>query len=366
MPFIHRRNSTSSPESLPSISDDLRYSPSLVQNYGQGTGSIPYCSALTATSGCHLSDLQDLELFHHYTTVVCFSISDEDSKQQVWRDVVSREALKYKFLMHAILAVAALPLTWKHPDRSDIYRKAARTHQTMALRSSLPHFARITPANCDALFALANIIGVLAFAFPHDTPSGLQLDPLDHILDFFMIIRGIKTVLGSASEWIVSGPLAELFRRDWLPTKASLPEDVESSFDGLVTRNLEAVEKVENQQWYSVVIEDLRTTFQTSKVIFQEPGMVFVWPVRLPEQYSMALRKALIEREPMALAILAHYAVLLHSTSGLWWWVQDQGRQLIERIRLVIPTDWLPLVTWPTKALHDNSWQVEIMNDQRH
>ena len=331
---------------LSSVSINSHYASSTMYLAGDRASYLPSNGMLALPSAFHPATLLDLELLHHFTTTVSFSISNEPPKQRIWQEVVPREALRYDFLMHAILAIAAVSLICRHIDHSHVYQSAARTHQQLALTSSLPCFRNITPMNCHALFALSNIIALLAFVFPHAPTAGRPANMLDDISNFFTLIRGVDTTLKSAFEWIAQGPLAELFRRDWHAPKASLPHDVATALECLSAKNAEIFEDTEHQHFYASAIQELRVAFQRYKTFRDEPGMVFVWPVIVQEAYIAAVAM----KEPLALAILAHYAVLLHRIDGPWW-LQGRGKQLIDTVRGLLTPEWLSMISWPLSAV---------------
>ena len=285
---------------------------------------------------------------HHYSTVTCFFIVQISSKQRTWQVAIPKEAVSHEFLMHALLALAAVHLMYNSPKQRHAYEEAATRHQYLALTSPIPFLHNITRTNCHALFALSNVVSVLNLVYPSST--GLQSDPLDNILDFFVVIRGVKTVLKSASEWIANGSLAQLISYDWHPTMFPLREDVKNTFERLEERNEETSEDPATCQMYTLAIRGLRKAFQTCQVISEEPGLVFSWPVLVLDTYIAAIRM----REPMALAILGHYAVLLHSVNSQWW-LEGRGSFLIETICQQLPRDWLPFVAWP-RGIIQKSW----------
>ena len=293
--------------------------------------------------------LLDLELMHHYSTVTCFEISRIPAKQTTWQIAVPREALAYPFLMHALLAVSAAHLLHIRSSRQHIYEEAATKHRNLALTSSIPFLNNITPINCHALFALSNIVSVLSLVFPHPSApplSGLPSDPLDTTLEFFTVIRGVKTVLSSAEEWIAQGPLATFTQHNWEPSLAPLANDVKAAFECLERRVQEAADEPVLCEAYTGAIQRLKVAFQTDELIRDEPGLAFIWPVVVPERYMIGLR----HRTPMALAILGHYAVLLHSSNSPWW-LEGRGRLLLEAVCQVLPSEWLSAVDWPRETI---------------
>ena len=292
--------------------------------------------------------LLDLELMHHWTIEGCFSFASIREKYHVWQIAVPKEALKYEFLMHALLAVSAVHLMYTHPERYQIYEKGARMHRNMALSLSIPHLNQLTASNCHALFAMSNLVANLAFVFPHSVSAGLPPTPLDDVLNYFVLLRGAKTILKSASEWINQGPLAELMRFKCGSPNETLPEDIESTLNRLEEANDKTSETPKAHEVYESAIKHLRTTFQTFKGVTEKSALVTTWPVIVDGQFIQALRV----REPMALAILAHYTVFLHKVN-LQWWCKCRAEELLEAIDQNLPREWRALIVWPKTTIQE-------------
>ena len=356
------------PSGLPLVNPGSEGSESLSPTAELGLGLLEVSSshfrrsssrdaAIEAPLGLHIPitsqlNLLDLELMHHYSTVTCFEISKVPAKHPTWQTAVPREALTYHFLMHALLAISAVHLMYLYPSKQHIYEAAATRHRNQALTTSIPFLNNINPVNCHALFALSNMVSVLSLIFPHPSPpsgSGLPSDPLDTTLEFFTVIRGVKTVLSSAQEWIAQGPFATFTEHNWEPSLAPLANDVIAAFERLEKRVEETAEEPALCEAYAGAIQRLKVAFQTDEVIRDEPGLVFIWPVVVPERYVTELSN----RTPMALAILGHYAVLLHSNNGPWW-LEGRGRLLLEAVCQVLPSEWLSAVDWPRKTVERN------------
>ncbi len=170
-----------------------------------------------------------------------------------------------------------------------------------------------------------------------------------------MVIRGVKTVLSSAQEWIAQGPLATLTQYNWQPSLASLADDVKAALERLERRNEEAAEDPALCEVYAKAIQRLKVAFQTNEVIRDEPGLAFTWQVVVPARYVMELRN----RKPMALAILGHYAVLLHSNNGTWW-LEGRDRLVLEAVYELLPPEWSSAIDWPRETI-ERSWDSAFL-----
>ncbi len=66
------------------------------------------------------------------------------------------------------------------------------------------------------------------------------------------------------------------------------------------------------------------------------------WPTVVSEEYLSLLR----HREPMAIVILAHHAVILHSLDHRWG-AQSRGSQLVSDLVPLVGEEWSRFMVWP-------------------
>lgn len=87
---------------------------------------------------------------------------------------------------------------------------------------------------------------------------------------------------------------------------------------------------------------------------------IMTWPVTLNDDYV-----SLIEmRDPMALAILAHYGVIIHLLQDRWW-AADAGKRLVHAILPILVEsrkEWADLVqrSWNAVASEQSSQRAPM------
>lgn len=254
--------------------------------------------------------------------------------------------------MHALLSLSAAQLMQICPSQRHLYRKSATIHRQLALNLSLPFLQDISPTNCHAVFALSCIVAVLAFCLPQSSVNSDAADSVSDILDFIPLIRGVRTVLENA-EWIRQGSTSPIVRdgTDRLTAKGAthttppLHKELEIAIENLIQINKTTTINTKLRDIYGCAIQELREAFEIINIITEERTLAFIWPMIVSEAYLAALMK----REPMALVILAHYGVLLHSINGQWW-SKGRGSQLVNAIYQALAPDWQAAVQWPRVA----------------
>ncbi|KAI5303056.1 hypothetical protein KEM56_000083, partial [Ascosphaera pollenicola] len=174
--------------------------------------------------------LADLELMHQYTSRTYSTLSKDNQHEKVWKDYVPEEALTHPFLMHGILALAALHLlsgcNAENPKRRK-YAELATMHQHLALSDFRPQLNNVTATNCTAVFAFSCVVAALAFSFSRYVGKTLQEDPLIELLQDFMLFRGVESVIETYFEHLLRGKLAPLLRNPSV-TDALSPDIVEA------------------------------------------------------------------------------------------------------------------------------------------
>lgn len=290
--------------------------------------------------------LADLELMHQYTSRTFSTLSKNNQHEKIWKEYVPEEALAHPFLMHGILALAALHLlsscATDNPKRRK-YAELATMHQHLALSDFRPQLSNVTATNCTAVFAFSCVIAALAFSFSRYVGKSLQEDPLNELLQDFMLFRGVESVIDSYSEYLSRGKLAPLLKNPAVTD--ALSPDIVDAIENLRKFNETHVARYSVQEWeaYQEAIRQLRPSFEKS---FDNLERVFRWPMVIPETYFDFVRC----RKPGALVILAHYSVILHKLDYCWW-SQGWGAHLLETIYRYLDEDWRPLIRWPVERI---------------
>ncbi|KAI4169915.1 MAG: hypothetical protein LQ346_008919 [Caloplaca aetnensis] len=293
-----------------------------------------------------------LELMHYYTSSTYLTISDSIEFQHIWQDIVPKEALSHTFLMHGILALAALHIAYDRPDEEDRYVLAALKHYDISIGSFRTMLQQVTADNCSALFAFSTILLVITLAFAQTHSHAEHGNPVVDLIQVFTLLQGTQAVLRSALQWIALGPLGPLVRRGLSGSKQVAPpksDDTltfERTLDQLQAHNERIAENVESRELYDRTIQRLRGCVKRIATYPGDRAAVMGWLVFLESSYVSALERG----EPMALVIFAHYGVILH-TLRQDWFVRDLGAQVVEMVHLQADDVWMPMLYWPMQQV---------------
>ncbi|GJC98192.1 C6 finger domain-containing protein [Colletotrichum higginsianum] len=267
------------------------------------------------------------------------------------------------FVMHEVLAFSARHMAALAEAREDDGTVAATTTTTAA--EYLHHAAqlqtraialfnaqrmRIDGSTCDALVLFSSMLGrhlcIDALAFRRGTDLGAYLDCY---VGFARVRRGVRTIVAGAWPLLRSSELASLM--SWglgLSRLRSFGAECEgiralvAASPGLSPGGRETCG--EALELLQVGIDDLNTKLSVGRKHLIQ--IVFSWSLVVAEEYTQML----VDRSPEAIAVLAHYAALLHLCRDLWQ-VGDAGAYLLGIICRYLGADWDAWLAWPRSVV---------------
>lgn len=255
--------------------------------------------------------------------------------------------------MHSLFSVTALHMACFDPENQSLYIDRAIRHHNIALRHFSSQLHNITRENGACLFTCATLIVVfslnLAFSRPHQESTG----PLEEILGIFRLLRGVQLVVTGIREWVRDSEIAPMFADRDIDRTISLPGDVIAALNLLEERNQQLSKPESDTRAYNLAIEGLEDCFkvistQDAKTSSdRDHGRVLGWPITASQEYIALLSS----RQPMALVILAHFAVILDDMRDSWW-VREWGSRLIHDIRQMLSDYWQDLMAWPLQKVN--------------
>ncbi|PWY85574.1 C6 zinc finger domain protein [Aspergillus eucalypticola CBS 122712] len=266
--------------------------------------------------------LLDLELLNHWHVATVRTLVHDKSTEKVLREFVPQEALSHPFLMHSLLALSALHLSHHGPvDRRHKYTEAAMTHNNHSLSLCKPLLNNVTSGNCHALFAFACFVVMFSFA-----AHGPKVDPgaqhLSAVLEVFMLIRGVASIVGQARPWIEAGGMRDLLKLGEQPREESNTAHARELYARIsdIYDNLRRPSRPECYDSESLVIEESVQKFldllqQAIGVANPAPSIMMRWPAVINAKYLDLLQA----NHPTALVVLAHYGVALELMAENWW-----------------------------------------------
>jgi hypothetical protein len=101
---------------------------------------------------------------HHFITHTCLTLAKNENMRQMWRVIVPQLAYQHEYLMHALLACAALHIAYLNPEQRSELTIKARTHQDHAIPLFLAAIPGVESETCGAVLIFVRLVGIIAFA----------------------------------------------------------------------------------------------------------------------------------------------------------------------------------------------------------
>lgn len=164
----------------------------------------------------------DLELMHHYCTVTSNTLSEREDARHVWRVVIPTEAYSNKYLMHGILAIAAVHRAYLYPmsGQKERYIKASAYHLAAGLKEFRELIASpIDPANWQPVFCFASLISVHLCTVPIRLGVSRWPNPITNTIELFASVKGLQAIMKPFLPSLRKTQLASLANSVWLESE---------------------------------------------------------------------------------------------------------------------------------------------------
>ncbi|KAF1967796.1 hypothetical protein BU23DRAFT_378434, partial [Bimuria novae-zelandiae CBS 107.79] len=307
-----------------------------------------------------LSWTEDLFLMSHFTSATSYTLSHREADQHLWRVIVPEMATAHPFLMHGLLAVSAVHLSYLRQHDRTKYVLQSSYHQALATSQLRSVLTNITAENCSAAFglcALLTLISMISIARRSDTErDGSDTSFVDDIVHHFMLTRGIGGVLADHWDTILAGPL-RILSTDKLddPDAYALPPNVARQFSALRDTILPALNSPESATLRTSMeaLDGLELVYKN--ILFLHPhlprsklevGVALRWMSLVPVEFMTSLK----HRDTASLVLLAHFIVLFANFSNVWF-LQGWCEHALARIETIVGEQDREGVKWPLEQL---------------
>jgi hypothetical protein len=252
--------------------------------------------------------------------------------------------------------VAALHRYVEDRSRTDL-ANIATYHRALALKDVQPTLSDVNTSDSSSipLFAFAGLTAIYAFGELNITleHEGGEHDHIGHLIACFRLSRGIGTIVKVREQEIQDSWASEMINMsadtelenlrstglkfahadtlfEMINTHSRAPDDVVAYTDAAVR----CLEYIQLLMWQAD---------QENPRIYH---LIMTWPHEIsPRCYEL-----LELRDPVALVLLAYYAVLISMRKRLWW-LARWPELLLKQIGSVLGAEWDPWLEWPRSML---------------
>jgi hypothetical protein len=262
---------------------------------------------------------------------------------QIWQEEMPKVAFRADYCMHALLGFTALHKAHTEPDMAITLRTSAVDHLDKALVRYREHSGPTTQENANAKFAFTWMVVLFAYAVPPSVP------PIDAIVELFLLVKGIDTILSESWFWVSQGPFAPILTRGFqeaitLPPEGyGLPEGMDFGLGHLdFMLGVDAM-LPDDRRGCALILAELKTIYDS---VLGKQGQCSVASILcFPKQDSTPFSLLIKRRVPQALVILAYYCVLLDVLDSRWW-IRGWSSRVLRDIMGTLPENWQSWVEW--------------------
>jgi hypothetical protein len=304
--------------------------------------------------------LQDLELMHHYSHRTSRTVLGANVRlQHVWQEHIPREASRHPFLMHGVLALAALHVACSKPAQAAKYTSLFDKHQALALASYKHILANITDDLANALFALATILSISSLvratlrASQMEGPQYISVDSICELLHMTKGVREVKEVVG---ELVCHGNFSVLLHGHQLSAdvRVTMSRKILSVFRGLERMMHDHCTNPDQHKHCSEAVCHLYSVFETilgkHALGGLEMGHIWRWTAML----SYGFIKMVQAEYPPALVITAHFTVASTMLRDIWY-VSNWGDLAFDGICIALKGQLEEYLIWPREQMASNN-----------
>ncbi|KPM36699.1 hypothetical protein AK830_g9859 [Neonectria ditissima] len=290
--------------------------------------------------------LEHLALFHHVQTQMATWLTSASSADFTVQTAV-KYALKAPYLMNQLLAISALYLGSRHPERLD-YQQQATALQTRALSSFNNAKEQVSDATCIPMFIFSSLLGIHVL---HDTllhrPDNFSMF-LDQFVGYLSLHRGVTAVTKQSWKAIKESPLRALIQQieDAFDDAPNYCQEIEVLYNMVDQSQLNPA----SIETYRQAVTTLRGTLNLYRELEARGNRPYDAPLAFCVTVSEEYIDFLKQRRPEALVILAYYAVMLHQSREFMIF-GDGGQYMIQAITSHLGAHWEHWLEWPNSAL---------------
>ncbi|KAJ4401972.1 transcription factor [Gnomoniopsis sp. IMI 355080] len=315
---------------------------------------------------CHDAfTLTDIQLFHRFTSVTCHYLANPN-KSSPWLDEIPAMSTKHPFLLHEIMALAAVDMSRDvagSQDASTAYLEVARNHHAKALAGLLPAITANSPDLVAPVWACNSLFVPYYFATTADVAS-LLFTPEPHPgpAEWMLPLRGGVTIWKSNEKVLLDGKMGLHLKpyQQNLQEALVLMEPSSNPSEAVLLHMIEQLqmggyddnERRVMTETFGILRHCFRVSDRDDALAKKTASLTFCAVVPR-EFFEMLGRK---RRAP--LVVMAFWCVLLHRAEKGNWWMSFKTDRLSEMLAFIAESlgpEGRELISWPLEQMLGSS-----------
>ncbi|KAI9738718.1 MAG: hypothetical protein M1834_008223 [Cirrosporium novae-zelandiae] len=350
--------------SLTSFRPSVRFIPSVYQTR--------YASAVSSTGGrtssskdfpigTSLGDqssfglpVADLKLLHHYSTSTSHTFGNNPSTLAFWQITLPQIGFSHHVVLDLVLAFSALHLGHFCPEQRAFYITQAEHHYMIALRVMTALLPRLNAKNFHVLYFSAVLICFCSFGRGPRPGEFIAFSDQGEP-EWLILLRGVRAIIESGGNSLLAAcapPIDDHKTR--LAVNRKLRPEYNVPIQKLrqfITEEMAAEDP--NTQIYLHALDNLLQSFmavyENMNEIIDDGKLyphVFRWLYRASDNFILCLK----QKQPLALVILAYFAVLLNELKSQWF-INYWAEHVMSGIYNFLPEKYRAWIQWPMEQV---------------
>jgi hypothetical protein len=288
--------------------------------------------------------VDDLKLLHFWIVNTASSMSAGHGAAHLWQNIIVDMSFHHHFLLHGILAVAAVHKATIFPAERESLITQSASHISIAITSFKDLLEAPLPATCVPVFVMAGLISIHSLGLAQVRP------PTDAVADIFTwarLVKGTQSTIRDNWELLQTSEIAPLLA-------LGRPQMMDHEFEEI--NRLKSL--VQDEAGLSASVREIYyDTVQQLQIVYgnmehaprgdgRASSLVSSWVALVPEQYH----ELLASREPVALVIIAYFAVLFKTPTHIWWF-RSWSTWILGSVRAQLPRVYESWLEWPAAQI---------------
>lgn len=333
------------------------------------TGTIPDF-VLSGAPQDAVFTLTDIQLFHRFTSVTCHYLANPN-RSSPWLDEIPAMSTKHPFLLHEILALAAIDLSRNSAQSQSAlttstttsYLELARRHHAKALAGLMPAITSNSAALVAPVWACNSLFVPYYFATAADTLSLLCTpEPHPGPAEWMLPLRGGVTIWRSNEAALLGGAMGPHLR----PYQQNLQEEAHAEpyknpSDAVLLRMIGQLQlaggaaEADEGEERRVMTETFRVLRHCFRISDRDDALAkktasLTFCATVPKEFFVMLAG----KRTRPLVVMAFWCVLLHrAEEGNWWmsFKSDRLKDMLDLIDEILGLEGRELIVWPLEQI---------------
>lgn len=301
-------------------------------------------------------NIEDLQLIHDWhmgnDTKFADHLEEESFRQQRGKEIDL--GFKHPYVLHMILAIAALHMTTTSSDKSKWYALAI-SHHGASVRLARPHIAASSSTHMEAIFNFSGFNSLFTLAEPAIRSSANSScgarDYVGDILGAFRMSRGIRAIIAKNPGLLAQMGLTN--NAGWSYDTSSIELTLAERFPQLQSLKNLVMQHVGDAEKRSSALKSVHSLFLHAATLDESPkdhssaSLILRWAVEADTEFIDFCDS----RHPVALVILAYYATVMNRRANIWFFRPWPRLLLDDIIKELQGSQWASWIEDPVREI---------------